>query len=96
VQSLTAHTVSTHKPETETIITVISAAILTEAEQALLQTKLTALSDSPPTFNFIVDDKLIAGIELHSRYLLIRNSWAADLEKIAQQLQPHAQANAEL
>ena len=89
--SLATDNVSKFNTDSEMIFTIISAEALTGEEQALLQTKLNALSNLPVTLNFSVDQALIAGIELHSRYLLIRNSWAADLEKIAQQLQHDAE-----
>lgn len=85
------HNISKPHTHAEATIDVISADTLAEEEQTLLQTKLNALLGYSVTLKFSVDVTLIAGIELHGRYLLIRNHWAADLEKITRQLQHDAE-----
>ena len=68
-------------------VEIATALPLSSAEQgkvsAILARRLTPL----PPLRFRVDPSLIAGIELRGSHCVVRNSWRADLERIAQELQ---------
>jgi F-type H+-transporting ATPase subunit b len=67
-------------------VEVVTAAQLSDdqLEQVRGALKETLGSDIP--FKCRVDPDLIAGIELHSRGMIVRNSWRADLERICEEL----------
>jgi F-type H+-transporting ATPase subunit b len=65
---------------------VRSAAPLDPAVQADCRDVLVRLIGNVPSLTFRTDPTLIAGIELASRDLVIRNSWQADLEHLTSAL----------
>ena len=62
---------------------VVSATKADSATQASIAKALGAVLDAP-TLTFRTDPALIAGIELHGPHVTLRNSWRADLDRIAQ------------
>ena len=79
-QSFTSATAADHAIE------VVTAAPLSEEETAHVRDALKAAFGSEPPFEFRIDPALIAGIELHSRNTIVRNSWRADLDRIREEL----------
>jgi F-type H+-transporting ATPase subunit b len=73
-----------------TRIEIRSAAALDDAAQAACRTMLTTWLGAPPGISFRVDPTLIAGIELATPELVIRNNWRADLDRIARALHEDA------
>jgi F-type H+-transporting ATPase subunit b len=65
---------------------VVSAAALSEAQQAACAATLARVLNPPPPLRFRVDPALIAGIELHGAHVALRHSWQAELERIAHEL----------
>ncbi|MGP0092714.1 MAG: F0F1 ATP synthase subunit delta [Xanthobacteraceae bacterium] len=65
---------------------VVTAAPLSEEEMGQVGDALTAAFGSELAFDFRADPSLIAGIELHSRNTIVRNSWRADLDRIRGEL----------
>lgn len=61
---------------------IISDTALDAAAQQHCRERLQTLLGRAVTARFLVDPSLLAGIELRFRHHLIRNSWAADLERI--------------
>lgn len=62
---------------------VISAAGQDSTAQARIADALTAAIGAPAKLTFRTDPALIAGHELQSPHFILRNSWAADLARIA-------------
>ena len=67
-------------------IEVVTAAPLTKDETERVRDALKQALGGSPTFEFRSDPTLIAGIELHSRNTIVRNSWRADLDRIGKEL----------
>jgi len=67
-------------------IEVVTAAPLSEQETGHVRDALNAAFGSELPFEFRTDPALIAGIELHSRNTIVRNSWRADLGRIREEL----------
>jgi F-type H+-transporting ATPase subunit b len=67
-------------------IEVRSAAPLDAASQGDCRDMLTRLLGGTPELSFRTDPTLVAGIELASPDVVIRNSWRADLERVARAL----------
>jgi len=67
-------------------IDVVTAVPLDASQQAECRELLGRLFGRPPALVFRTDPTLIAGVELHTAQLLIRNSWQADLQRIADEL----------
>jgi F-type H+-transporting ATPase subunit b len=67
-------------------IEVCSAAPLDAASQADCRAMLARLAGPTPKLSFRTDPTLVAGIELTSSDVVIRNSWRADLERITRAL----------
>jgi len=65
---------------------VVTAAPLSEEETECIRDALEKALGSEPSFAFRTDPALIAGIELHSRSTIVRNSWRGDLDRIRQEL----------
>jgi len=63
-------------------VEAITASPLDTAEQERTARLIAQAFGGKPKFVFKADPALIAGIELRSHTLLMRNSWRADLEKI--------------
>ena len=67
-------------------IEVVTATPLSKEEIKHVRDALKAAVGSEPPFEFRIDPALIAGIELHSRNTIVRNSWRADLDRIRKEL----------
>ena len=67
-------------------IEIVTAMPLSEGEARHVGDALKAAFGSEPPFAFRTDPALIAGIELHSRNTIVRNSWRADLDRIRGEL----------
>jgi F-type H+-transporting ATPase subunit b len=67
-------------------IEVVSAAPLSDAEAEHVRSVLEQTFGDELTLSFRSDLTLIAGIELHGRNTIIRNSWRADLDRIREDL----------
>jgi F-type H+-transporting ATPase subunit b len=67
-------------------IEVRSAVPLDAASQGDCRAMLARLTGAAPELRFRTDPTLVAGIELASPDVVIRNSWRADLERIARAL----------
>ena len=67
-------------------IDVVTAAPLAKEETDRVREALERALGTSPTFEFRTDAALIAGIELHSRNTIVRNSWRADLDRIGKEL----------
>jgi F-type H+-transporting ATPase subunit b len=71
---------------TDRAIEVVTATPLSKEEIKHVRDALKAAVSSEPPFEFRIDPTLIAGIELHSRNTIVRNSWRADLDRIRKEL----------
>ena len=71
----------------EGTILVTTAVALGAAAQIKCQELLAGLLGSKPAAVFLVDPSLIAGVELRTPEMLVRNSWSADLARIAEELE---------
>jgi F-type H+-transporting ATPase subunit b len=67
-------------------IEVVTAALLSEQETGHVRDALKATLGSELPCEFRIDPALIAGIELHGRNTIVRNSWRADLDRIREEL----------
>jgi F-type H+-transporting ATPase subunit b len=67
-------------------IEVVTAAVLSDGDKERVRTVLQQVLRREPEFAFRADAALIAGIELHCRNTIVRNSWRADLDRIAEEL----------
>jgi F-type H+-transporting ATPase subunit b len=67
-------------------IEVVTAATLSQEETARVRDAVKEALGASPAFAFRNDPALIGGIELHSRNTIVRNSWRADLDRIAEEL----------
>ncbi|MDR3538568.1 MAG: F0F1 ATP synthase subunit delta [Acetobacteraceae bacterium] len=65
---------------------VASAAALTPQARAHIAGRLQAVFGYAPALRFTVDPALIAGIELRGPHCTVRNTWRADLDRIAADL----------
>jgi F-type H+-transporting ATPase subunit b len=65
---------------------VVTADPLSGEETERVRTALAAAFGTPLALTFRNDRDVIAGIELHSPHVVIRNSWRADLERMRQEL----------
>jgi len=84
-----AETLATHPARASLLradLVLNSAIPLDQAAQSDTRTILTRALGGPPRINFHTDPSLLAGIEIVAPSTLIRNSWRADLERIAQSL----------
>ncbi len=67
-------------------VDVVSAAPLSDAETERVHSTLKQMFGDDLILSFRSDPTLIAGIELHGRNTIIRNSWRADLDRIREEL----------
>jgi len=67
-------------------VKVVTAAPLSAEETRHVGDALKAAARTDPPFEFCIDPALIAGIELHSRNTIVRNSWRGDLDRIRKEL----------
>ena len=65
---------------------VVTAAPLDESSRATWSEMLTRGLRASPILRFATDPSLIAGVELRGPHAQLRNSWQADLDRIAQEL----------
>ena len=79
-ESFTSLTAAGHKIE------VVTAASLSKQETEQVLDALKAAFGSELAYEFRTDPALIAGIELHGRNSIVRNSWHADLDRIREEL----------
>jgi F-type H+-transporting ATPase subunit b len=77
-------------------IEIRSATALDDASQAACRTMLTAWLGVAPEINFRTDPSLIAGLELATPEIIVRNNWRADLDRIARALRQDAAHDAAL
>ncbi|MCW3476412.1 F0F1 ATP synthase subunit B family protein [Limobrevibacterium gyesilva] len=68
-------------------VEIVTAVPLGPQEQHACRDMLAGILDGAVEIAFHSDPSLIAGIELHGPHARIRNSWKADLERIAAELQ---------
>ncbi|HWA63220.1 MAG TPA: F0F1 ATP synthase subunit delta [Caulobacteraceae bacterium] len=61
---------------------IVTAAALDPGQQAALAARLADLLGPTPAPEFQVDDTLIAGVEIHFPYTILRRSLASDLARI--------------
>jgi F-type H+-transporting ATPase subunit b len=73
---------------------IVTAVPLDERQQTECRNMMGRVLGRAPTLVFRTDPKLIAGVELHTAQMLIRNSWQADLEHIAGELRQDEQHDA--
>lgn len=66
---------------------LVSAVNLDPEAQARVAAVVNAALGGTPAVTFRTDPALIAGFEIHSPLFVLRNSWQADLERIAAELQ---------
>jgi F-type H+-transporting ATPase subunit b len=71
---------------------LVSAVALDASAQADIAAGLTDALGVAPQLEVRVDPALLGGIELVGPHTLIRNSWRADLERLAGELAEHADA----
>jgi F-type H+-transporting ATPase subunit b len=67
-------------------IEVVTAALLSAEEAGRVRDALNRVFGSETAFEFRVDPALIVGIEVHSRNMIVRNNWRADLDRIGEEL----------
>ena len=79
-ESFTSATAADHAIE------VVTAAPLSKEESDHVRDALKAAFGSELAFVFRADPALIAGIEVHSRNTIVRNSWRADIDRIREEL----------
>jgi F-type H+-transporting ATPase subunit b len=73
-------------PMTDQPVEIVTAAQLSDAQVEQIRGALNDVLSSDIPFACRSDPALIAGIELHSRGMIIRSSWRADLERIYEEL----------
>ena len=79
-ESFTSATAADHTIE------VVTAAPLSKEESDHVRDALKAAFGSELPFMFRADPALRAGIEVHSRNTIVRNSWRADIDRIREEL----------
>lgn len=67
-------------------IEIVTAASLTEEDQNPIRSALAAILPAMPPLSFTTDPAVIAGVELKTRDLILRNSWREDLNRIRQEM----------
>ena len=75
-----------------TAVDLVGAVELDPEAQARVAAAVEAALGGPLFLTFSTDPALIAGFELHGPHFILRNSWQADLNKIAAELQTGLQA----
>lgn len=65
---------------------VVTAAPLSSEESSHVRDALGRVFGTETACEFRVDPGLIAGIEIHSRSMIVRNNWRADLDRIGEEL----------
>jgi F-type H+-transporting ATPase subunit b len=77
------------------LLVIVAAVPLDEGQQTACRDMLGRVLGQVPTLVFQTNAALIAGVELHTSGMLIRNTWQADLEHIAGELHQDQQDVAE-
>jgi F-type H+-transporting ATPase subunit b len=101
LESLTAAVAELPEDERRTLaveggqLELVSAVSLDEHQQRACLDMMGRMVGQMPAMRFRTDPSLIAGIELHTSGMFIRNSWQADLERIASELRQDEQHVAE-
>jgi F-type H+-transporting ATPase subunit b len=67
-------------------IEIVTALPLSAEDAERIRSAIAEAFAGEPAFAFRSDPAVIAGIELHSRHAVIRNSWQGDLERIREEL----------
>jgi len=67
-------------------VEVVTATALSQEETERVRDAFREALGVSAAFRFRADPNLIAGIELHSRNAIVRNSWRADLDRIVEEL----------
>jgi F-type H+-transporting ATPase subunit b len=67
-------------------VEIVTASPLSAEEAERVRSAIAEAFAGKPAFAFRSDPAVIAGIELHSRHAVIRNSWQGDLERIREEL----------
>jgi F-type H+-transporting ATPase subunit b len=73
-------------PREANSIEIVTASALSVEEAERVRSAIAEAFAGKPAFAFRSDPAVIAGIELHSRHAVIRNSWQGDLERIREEL----------
>jgi F-type H+-transporting ATPase subunit b len=76
----------TERPEGRGSAEIVTAAPLSPEEVERVRGAIAEAFDGNPALVFRNDPAVIAGIELHSRHAVMRNSWRNDLERIREEL----------
>jgi F-type H+-transporting ATPase subunit b len=67
-------------------VQVVTANLPSSAEMEAIRSGIKEALGSELLLEFRTDPALIAGIELHGRSIIVRNSWRADLDRICEEL----------
>jgi len=67
----------------KTTLEVVTAHSTNSAAQKRITSAVAAALGAPPDLTFRTEPALLAGLELHSAHFILRNSWRADLARIA-------------
>jgi F-type H+-transporting ATPase subunit b len=88
INNLSPETRSSFAPAATTghSIEVVTSAPLSDQEAQQVRGELNKAFGLELPFTFRSDPNLLAGIELHSHNLILRNSWRADLDRIREEL----------
>ena len=73
-------------PGQEDAMEIVTAAALAPEEAEHIRGAIGEAFGGAPAVAFRSDPTVIAGIELHSRHAVIRNSWRGDLDRIREEL----------
>jgi len=86
VQALPPPERNAFMPKEADSIEIVTASPLSAEEAERVRSAIAEAFAGKPAFVFRSDPAVIAGIELHSRHAVIRNSWQGDLERIREEL----------
>jgi F-type H+-transporting ATPase subunit b len=86
VQALPPRDRTAFMPRGDDSIEIVTASPLSAEKAEQIRAAIANAFDRKPALAFRTDPAVIAGIELHSRHAVIRNSWRSDLERIREEL----------
>jgi F-type H+-transporting ATPase subunit b len=86
VRALPARERTAFMPTQADSIEIVTASPLSAEEAERIRSAIAEAFAGKSAFAFRNDPAVIAGIELHSRHAVIRNSWQSDLERIRKEL----------
>lgn len=69
-----------------TDLQIVTAIAPSDAEKSMIAEAVEQALGGNPTFQFVTDPDLIAGIEVRSVHFVLHNSWRADLEAIREEV----------